>query len=173
MSSLEELIKSIGDIAQFPITLSRYDNERKLIYVNQTFCNLTGYSQDFCIERNCKFLHGPETDPEAIKSMRKAFDDKISVFQDIVNYKKNGEKFINRLVLLTFDYGNAKYILGLQHEVEAVSEKTMHHGELNDKLLNPLSSMLIFAEDVSELDDYIIEKVRERLSYIAAYIQNL
>lgn len=173
MSSLVELITSVGQLAAFPITMSKYKNDRKLIYVNNTFCTLTGYTADECLDKNCRFLQGPDTEEDAINAIRHAFAEKITIFQDLLNYKKNGEAFINRLVLLTFDYDHEKYILGLQHVVEKVSENKYHYSELNDKLLNPIASLLLYAENSTQINADTKEKFLDRLNYISKFIINL
>ena len=173
MPSFTQLIESIGSVADFPMTLSRHDKGKKLIYVNQPFCSLTQYSAEFVLNRNCRFLQGQDTAPKDIESIRSAFKANISIFQDIVNYKKNNEKFFNRLVLLSFDYGFEKFILGLQHEVEQPSYKKHHYGELDDKFLSPLSSLLIHAENLSEIDDQVKEKMNQSLQQISDHILKL
>ncbi|MFL5257423.1 MAG: PAS domain-containing protein, partial [Rhodopila sp.] len=43
-----------------------------LVYVNPAFCDLTGYTSEEAVGRNCRFLQGPETDPATIARARHA-----------------------------------------------------------------------------------------------------
>lgn len=38
------------------------NNDYPLVYVSPGFLELTGYSREECLGRNCRFLQGPETD---------------------------------------------------------------------------------------------------------------
>jgi PAS domain S-box-containing protein len=33
------------------------------VFVNDAFCELTGYDREEVIGRNCRFLQGPQSDP--------------------------------------------------------------------------------------------------------------
>ena len=62
----------------------------------EEFVSQTGYKVNEVIGKNCRFLQGPETDPNDNNSIRMAIK-KTTITIDILNYKKNGEKFWNRL----------------------------------------------------------------------------
>ena len=41
-----------------------------LVYVNGVFAEMSGYSREEVLGRNCRFLQGPETEPEMVASMQ-------------------------------------------------------------------------------------------------------
>jgi hypothetical protein len=41
-----------------------------MVFVNSEFCRTTGYAKEEATGRNCRFLQGPETEPEAIQVIR-------------------------------------------------------------------------------------------------------
>ena len=43
-----------------------------IVYVNEAFCRITGYTRDEVVGRNCRFLQGPDTDPSAVDRLRSA-----------------------------------------------------------------------------------------------------
>ena len=64
-----------------------------LVYANQSFCKLTGYTLDEVVGRNCRFLQGPETDPDAVREIGAALADRRAIGIDILNYRKDGTPF--------------------------------------------------------------------------------
>lgn len=99
-----------------------------LIYVNRGFEALTGYRKDEVTGKNCRFLQGPETDPAAVAAIRDAIATNQPLILDLLNYRKDGSQFWNRLSLrpvLRAD-GTASHIIGIQSDltkVKAVEEK--------------------------------------------------
>lgn len=71
--------------------------DNPIIYTNQGFLQMTGYSYEDILGKNCRFLQGPESSNAAIQKLRDAIEQKESVSVQLVNYKKNGEKFWNEL----------------------------------------------------------------------------
>ena len=58
--------------------------DNPIIFCNQAFVTLTGYSFDELIGRNCRLLQGPNTAPEAIDRLRKAIAAEEDVALDIL-----------------------------------------------------------------------------------------
>jgi PAS domain S-box-containing protein len=71
--------------------------DNPIIFCNQAFSNLTGYSTDELIGRNCRLLQGPETDSGAIARLREAIAAERDLAIDILNYRKDGSQFWNAL----------------------------------------------------------------------------
>lgn len=73
--------------------------DNPLVFVNEAFQELTGYSRDECIGRNCRFLQGPGTDAEAVSRVRDAVAKGENVSVDLLNYRKDGTTFWNALYM--------------------------------------------------------------------------
>jgi PAS domain S-box-containing protein len=93
---------------------SQADNP--IIFANDAFLALTGYRRDEVIGRNCRFLQGPDTDPAAIETIRRAVADGEDVALDILNYRKDGTPFWNALHLspVRGKTGEIAYFFGSQ-----------------------------------------------------------
>ena len=98
---------------------SRPDNP--MIYVSEEFETQTGYPPDEVLGRNCRFLQGPETDPEAVQAIRDALAAQTEITIDILNYRRDGSKFWNRLrIRPLFDHkGKLQYFVGAQNPIPA------------------------------------------------------
>ena len=68
-------------------------------FANDAFCRLCGYAREEIVGRNCRFLQGPGTAPETVATIRAAVNAIEPVRIDILNYRKTGESFWNRLLM--------------------------------------------------------------------------
>ncbi len=93
--------------------------DNPIIACNQAFIDLTGYSEDEVVGRNCRFLAGPATEPRLSDMIREGVRERRPVLVEILNYKKDGTPFRNAvLVAPIFDNdGELEYFLGSQVEL--------------------------------------------------------
>jgi PAS domain S-box-containing protein len=109
-------------IDEAPVGVTIADPSRAdtpLVYVNDTFVELTGYPREETLGRSCRFLQGPETRAEPVREMRAALDAEEPVTVELRNYRTDGETFWNRvsLVPLTDDRGEVEHWVGFQQDV--------------------------------------------------------
>ena len=71
--------------------------DNPMIFVSDEFEDQTGYSPEESIGRNCRFLQGADTDPHAIEAIRQSLKAQTRFTIDILNYRKDGSPFLNRL----------------------------------------------------------------------------
>jgi PAS domain S-box-containing protein len=74
---------------------SQYDNP--IVFANNAFLKLTGYTRFEVLGRNCRFLQGPETESAAIDRIRDAVRQQVDVRVDLLNYRRDGSTFHNAL----------------------------------------------------------------------------
>ncbi len=80
------------------ITNPRLD-DNPVVFANDAFVRLSGYSRDEIVGRNCRFLQGPETDPDTVRRIHDAVERVEPIEIDIRNHRKDGEPFWNRLLM--------------------------------------------------------------------------
>jgi PAS domain-containing protein len=92
-----DMLNSQGhEIVSFCVTdPQRPDNP--VIYVNHGFEKLTGYGHGDVVGRNCRFLQGPETSEGDRRTIRDAIEREKECSVNLVNYKKDGTKFVNEV----------------------------------------------------------------------------
>ena len=95
--------------------------DNPIVYVNQAFEELTGYARSAVIGRNCRFLQGEATDPADVARIGEAIARRDEIGLDLLNYRADGEAFLNRLLLSPIfgDGGRLEYFMGIQKEMTA------------------------------------------------------
>jgi PAS domain S-box-containing protein len=91
-----------------------------IIFASGAFFAMVGYSPEEVLGRNCRFLQGPETDPIAIDMISRGLRSMKDVHVCILNYRKDGSKFYNRLVIapLRKSNGELSRFIGVQCPIE-------------------------------------------------------
>ncbi|CAM9331862.1 unnamed protein product [Ascophyllum nodosum] len=95
-------------------------------YAWQGFLNLTGYTIQNVIGRNCRFLQGPGTDPRAIDVVRRGVGEGRDTSVCLLNYKADGTPFWNQFFVaaLRDDTGKIVNYVGVQCEVQEEVQDT-------------------------------------------------
>ncbi|GLU02441.1 hypothetical protein SLE2022_196910 [Rubroshorea leprosula] len=90
--------------------------DNPIIFASDSFLELTEYSREEILGRNCRFLQGPETDRATVRKIREAIDNQTEVTVQLINYTKNGKKFWNLFHLqpMRDQKGEVQYFIGVQ-----------------------------------------------------------
>ena len=90
-----------------------------IIYANPAFLAMTGYSEAEVLGRNCRFLQGPGTDPDAVTTLRDAVRDRRHCQTLLLNYRKDGTEFWNEITVSPVNdpEGNPTHFVGVQTDV--------------------------------------------------------
>ncbi|KAF0889857.1 hypothetical protein E2562_033246 [Oryza meyeriana var. granulata] len=90
--------------------------DNPIIFASNSFLQLTEYSREEILGRNCRFLQGPETDRATVRKIRDAIDNQAEVTVQLINYTKSGKKFWNLFHLqpMRDQKGDVQYFIGVQ-----------------------------------------------------------
>lgn len=138
------------DIAAEGITIADMRSpDQPLIYINEGFERLTGYSASAMLGKNCRFLQGGETDPETVEQIRVALATGRECTVEILNHKNDGEPFWNRLSLTPVrdSSGVVTHFIGVQSDItnrknveEALREANQQLEEANRRMVSNLEA---------------------------------
>jgi PAS domain-containing protein len=137
------------------VDLRRYDHP--IVYCSPSFCSLTGYSEEEVIGKNCRFLQAPAgqvskgdirrfTSQDAVAHLAKSSMADKECQTSIVNYKKNGDAFVNLVTIIPVPGGVA--------------------GNFDEQ--GEIVFQIGFQVDLSEQPNAILEKLRDG-SYVVDY----
>ena len=94
-------------------------SDNPIIYANKSFCELTGFSINEVIGKNCRFLQGENTQQSKVDKINKAISQQTAITTTLTNYKKDGCEFKNELTMspIVNEKGIVTHFLGIQSDV--------------------------------------------------------
>ncbi|GHE21308.1 putative bifunctional diguanylate cyclase/phosphodiesterase [Halomonas urumqiensis] len=90
-----------------------------IIYANPAFMAMTGYTEAEVMGRNCRFLQGDDTDPEAVRIIRDHLARHQEVHVTLCNYRRDGSPFWNDLYISPVRDGDGvvTHYVAVQHDI--------------------------------------------------------
>lgn len=68
----------------------------RIVYVNEEFTRMTGYSKEEIVGKTPRILQGPKTDRAMLKRLKQRLEEGQAFFGHTINYRKDGSEFINQ-----------------------------------------------------------------------------
>src|SRR5690606_5107526 len=90
---LESVITNTNDAVMITEAEPFDEPGPRIIYVNEAFTKMTGYTSKEVIGKTPRILQGPNSDRTELARLGKALRNWESCEITVVNYKKNGEEF--------------------------------------------------------------------------------
>ncbi|MBR9828276.1 MAG: EAL domain-containing protein [Oceanospirillales bacterium] len=113
-------------------------DDQPLIYASPAFMQISGYSRDEVLGRNCRFLQGVDTDPQALAQLRSAIRQHREVTQVLKNYRKDGTPFWSQISVspLFDEQGACTHFVGVQQDItlQRESEELLAYQARYDRL---------------------------------------
>ncbi len=199
--SFEDIIKFTNDIVIVTEAFPLEEPGPKIVYVNQAFSDLTGYTLKEVLGKTPRILQGHDSDPKAKAKIRESLNKQEAVRTAIVNYSKSGEKYwldIN-IIPLKNNKGEVTHFAAIERDLteikwaeEEIKEKNKQLQELNETknkflgiashdLRNPLYLIRSFSEVLKEetvggLNDKqreFLNKIFDASNYMRSLLENL
>jgi len=95
-------------------------SDNPIVACNDAFLQLTGYSREEVLGRNCRFLRGERTEAAQTAMLREAVASSRPLMVELINYRKDGTAFRNAVMIAPlFDAdGELAYYLGSQMAID-------------------------------------------------------
>ncbi len=118
INSLNVLKRAVESATTGVVIADTKQADMPLTYVNPAFETITGYSREFTVGRNCRFLQGPETDQKQVEKIRTAIKEGVPCKVILLNYKRDGTKFWNELSISPIEEdGEVIGFIGIQDDI--------------------------------------------------------
>ena len=139
--------------------------DNPIVECNSAFVALTGYRREEIVGRNCRFLSGPDTEPWLTEAIRSGVRGMRPVIVEILNYKKDGTRFRNAVMVAPIFGvdGTLEFFLGSQMEVEEnKGEEAPRSRQARDKIgdLTPRQRQVLIAMAAGKLNKQIAYDLR-------------
>lgn len=165
-TNVESLIKSsalLRSIDMMGVGMTITDptlEDNPLIYVNQGFEKITGYSREEVLLKNPRFLQGEETDREHLAVIKRAIDTGKPETVTIKNYRKDGTTFWNQFIMSPLmEDGKPVYFIGLQFDVtDEVEEREASHQKIQQLSYYDSLTGLLNANRFKEITKHKLEQ---------------
>lgn len=104
------------------ILITELDLEKpgpRIVYVNDGFTRMTGYSREEVIGKTPRILQGEKTDRKVLDKLKSKLSNGQPFFGHTVNYRKDGSEFVNQWDIhpLTDIEGNVTHWVSYQHDI--------------------------------------------------------
>lgn len=171
--------KLLGEIAEGIAVSDPRQPDNPLVYVNPAFCQLTGYSEEEVLGRNCRFLQGEESNQSELDRLRAAIREQQPCIVELLNYRKDGTKFWNNLSInpVFDDSGEIVYFTGIQMDVtrrkELEDQQKRFVGDLAHELKTPIAAMMGLTDTLERQPQLSADTRQDINSSMQAQIQRL
>jgi PAS domain S-box-containing protein len=165
-------------------------DDEPLIYINEAFERLTGFPAEEVRGHNCRFLQGPKTSDEPVATMRAAIEADEPASVELLNYRKDGTRFWNRVdIAPIFEDGadDPAYYVGFQTDVtrrkraeaaakrraEELERERTNLAELLDRvegLIGDVTERVVAAESREDVERELADGVADAEPYAFAWV---
>lgn len=139
----------------------------RILFVNEAFTEMTGYSAEETIGRSPRFLQGPDTDKEELRRLRVALSEREHCQVELLNYHKDGSAYWVELSVVPVNnaHGACTHFISIERDV---TERKQNEALLRDFAENMEKRVLQRTEELQKahrLLDYQHRHIRDSINY--------
>ncbi len=144
----------------------------KIVYVNEAFTKMTGYTAEEVVGKNPRMLQGPKSDRGELARLGKALENHESCEITTINYKKNGDEFWNNFTVspVADEKGCYTHFISIERDVTEQKNK-----ELERELISKLSLNFNIENDLNSAANELCRTVSEfgEFDFVELWLPNL
>ncbi|TWU02596.1 PAS domain S-box protein [Stieleria varia] len=147
-------------------------DDMPIVYCNRGFEQITGFSSEETLHRNCRFLQGRDTDKDTIDKIRAAIRNRATCRVTVLNYRRDGSPFYNDLIItpVTNADGLVTHFVGIQNDVTESMQSSLKLKQSEEEYRGTFENAAIGIAHVS-LDGHWL-RVNEKLCEIVGYTRD-
>lgn len=141
------MFRAIESVQNGVVITDPNKSDNPIIYTNRAFSDITGYTAEEILGRNCRFLQKDDREQEAINEIKRALREVTAVTVILRNYKKDGERFYNELTISPVHSKQGKLLafVGIQNDItkriEAEQRISDFYSIVSHELRSPIAKI--------------------------------
>ena len=143
--------------------------DNPIVFANVAFLELTGYTTEEILGRNCRFLQGEDTDRDTVSAVRNAIEKRTDIAVELLNYRKDGSAFWNALFVSPVFDGEGKLLYFFASQLDVSRRRDAEDALRQAQKMEAVGQLTGgIAHDFNNLLGAILgslELVRKRLPY--------
>ena len=136
---LSTCVSHLNDIVLITEADSMNEPGPKIVFANEAFERMTGYTPAETLGRSPRFLQGPKTDRRVLDEIHQAVAQRKPIRRQIINYRKDDSEFwLDIEIVPVFDAaGKCTHFVGIERDVteQARMEQALRESESKFRLL--------------------------------------
>lgn len=147
LALLESVVKHTND----GIMITEAKPGHPIVYVNEAFTKVTGYTNDEVYGKNARIFQGPKTDKSQFPALKNAIVNWQPFELTLINYKKNGEEYWNNFSISPVMNNKGEYThwISIERDVTdqiKANEEIKNQKKFNEDILNNIpTDIAVFA----------------------------
>ncbi len=119
MQLLESAVMNANDAIIILETVPDKLQGRRILYINDAFTRMTGYTFEEATSTTLRILRGPKTDTSKLDEIRAAFEQLEPVRVELINYRKDGTEFWAECNMVPFkdEKGHFAHWVSVQRDI--------------------------------------------------------
>ncbi len=116
---LAAILGAVGDAILVTEAQPTDEPGPKIVYANESFARMTGYTAEEIVGKTPRILQGPQTDRARLDEIRAALTKREPVRVDLLNYRKDGTQFWVEVDIepVTDEHGNHTHWVSVQRDI--------------------------------------------------------
>jgi PAS domain S-box-containing protein len=148
----------------------------RIMYVNEAFAKMTGYSLEEMVGKSPRFLQGPKTDRKVLNQIRAALAAKQPIQVELINYRKDGSEFWVEMSITPVpdSSGNYTHFVGIQRDIterKRIEEALRQSREFIQQIADTMPGVLYVYDLVERRNAYGNRQMIEIIGYTPEQIQ--
>lgn len=163
---IEVLFEATNIAADAFLITDPKQNDNPIIFVSDSFCQLTGYSRQDILRKNCRFLQGKDSDRSEVTKMYEAIKQEKPYQGILLNYRKDGSSFWNwvRIIPIFNQQKQLRFFTGVQTDITELKQAQQCILQQQQEIAH-MNRLQI----VEEISSSIFHEIRQPLSAINNY----
>ncbi len=173
---LESVVVNANDAVLITAMTLVDELELRILYVNEAFTRMTGYSQEEVLGQSPRLLQGPKTDRLALAQIHAALQARQPVEVELINYRKDGSEFWVEISItpVADDLGECIHFVAIQRDItdrKQTQEALWESQRFIQKIADTTPDLLYIYDLNEQRNIYVNRQIAEVLGYTAKSVR--